>query len=238
MILLVAAPLSPAHATRFERTKLFCSSFLSLFSSHEAEVSNAPKAPIPPDQFLSQGYSATTYIAYEATSPPRKYVKKVYKSNEFGDRRFHFDVEGLIALKKLVTGKMGQFEVVIGERYMEPAISSDEAPRPSVRLPFVAGRTLHSLLADAQVSVAKKTELTQIYAEKIANLAILLRSSPLLKSDVVEKPEEVRYFFDGVAVPLSMLKAELEGAGQLLIKSDNVIVDPDVFTRMTIVDPY
>jgi hypothetical protein len=183
------------------------------------------------EKFLSEGYSAHVYLM---PSIHGLFIKKMYKETEFGTNRFHYDIEGLHALHELHSA----FRVVEGERYMEPSLSRDELPRPAARLKFVEGRTVHALLTDADVSPEVKAQVSNLYSHKLADLKHKLEASGDLKDETTLLDSEVRYFFDGHLDGMKMLRAESRTGGPLLIKTDNVIVDPYDLSRMTIVDPY
>ena len=162
------------------------------------------------------------------------YIKKMYKDTQFGTNRFHYDIEGLHALRALRSG----FRVVEGERYMEPALNSDELPRPAARLKFIDGRSVHSLLTDGDVSAEVRAQISALYAAKLVDLKEKLEASGDLKDAVQVLDPEVRCFFDGHIDGMKMMRAESRTGGPLLIKTDNVVVDPYDLSRMTIVDPY
>jgi hypothetical protein len=162
------------------------------------------------------------------------FIKKMYKETQFGVNRFHFDIEGLQAIRAAHSG----FRVVEGERYMEPALTRDELPRPAARLKFVEGRSVHALLTDADLSADVKARVSELYAQKLADLKAKLEASGDLKSPAETLAPEARYFFDGLFDGQMMMRAESKIGGPLLIKTDNVVVDPFDLSIMTIVDPY
>ncbi len=196
------------------------------------------------DTFLAEGYSAQIFLALSSTDQKTLTVKKVYKQNAFGVKRFDLDVEGLQVLE--ASQKAGHhdnegaapFKVAQGERYFEPPIAQDELPRPAVRLRFVEGRTVHSLLTDKTISAEIKQSVSAKFTSKLHELKLLLEQSGGLKSEIVLVDGEVRYFFDGEIDSLKMMKGELKSGGPLLIKTDNIIVDPYDLNKMTIIDPY
>ncbi len=183
------------------------------------------------EKFLSQGYSAHVYLV---RGEKHLMIKKIYKESQFGVNRFHFDIEGLQALRALHSG----FRVAEGERYMEPAITRDDVPRPAARLKYVEGRTVHSLLTDATLSPDLRDRVAEIYMAKFNDLKAKLEASGDLKNEVSVVAPEAKYFFDGLVDSVLMMRAESKTGGPLLIKSDNVVVDPYDLSVMTIVDPY
>lgn len=109
---------------------------------------------------------------------------------------------------------------------------------------FVSGRTVHDLVLDENVSASVREKVKVIFSNYLSDLAKAFHRE---EEEVLGEAEEV-YFaassrpqLDGLKVFASEQHIWADGRllnEFLLIKSDNVIVDPYDLEKMTIIDPF
>jgi hypothetical protein len=106
--------------------------------------------------------------------------------------------------------------------------------------PFVSGRSVHSLMQDKSLSPDARKKISRAYTERLRNLEdLLVRERLTLGAPDSRYPEDTHYFRDRQIDGLFMLEANLRDSnyrGKILIKSDNVIVDPYDLQKLTIID--
>lgn len=145
---------------------------------------------------------------------------------------------GLLSrLREICRGRDCGFQIARSE-LIEARIEGHGA----LKLSDTRGRSIYSLMTDPSVDEALKRELERKYHERFDRLRASLDGYAPEKAAPQDK-----YFFGNhppgtYPIPLDglpILKAKIYGhhLWELLLKSDNVIVDPHTL-EMTIVDPY
>ena len=202
------------------------------FTYENASVAFAKSTKVGAERFLGEGASARVFLVHSKEGVS---IKKIYNSNAHGTGRFEADLNGLEELKTVESS--AGFLVPVASRSSSYNHETEEM-QLSLRMAFVPGRTVHDLLLDPHVSAEVRASVLKNYVSKIQELqAVLVRRGLSLQEPVVSEPS-LTYFTDGRLDEAPMLTATLRKQEQILIKTDNVIVDPGNLHLMTVIDPY
>lgn len=188
--------------------------------------------------FLGRGYSSSVSIVWHPLHPEKKVVKKIYQQDSFGTDRYHFDAEAMTELKQILSQYRAEtFRLVDFERTME-RIEGYSMPQMTARTDYVPGRNAHDLLMDPHVSSTTKKIVRENFVRLMQNLKQVLSHDDLGVTKLTQVDPEPRFFYDEKIDKVPMLKGQLKKGGAIIIKTDNVIVNPDDLSVMTLVDPY
>jgi hypothetical protein len=150
--------------------------------------------------------------------------------------KIRFDAENLNRLSVLTLDQPGQFQFVqAGHRRITSAAG---AVTDVMTTPLTVGRSVHSLVIDKTVASDVRKAVSRAYTEKLSRLeSLLITGRQTLDVPRSQYPANGDYFQDHQIDGLSMLEAtlvDMKSSGKILIKSDNVIVDPFDLNKLTV----
>lgn len=163
-------------------------------------------------------------------------VKKIYAYDPFGFLTAQEDAERFELLKKIVAQPGEKTFEVNDIEYFVGVDSQSGRTTNGLIAPFLPGRSVHSLLLDPEISHAVKSQIRKQYETQLKNL---LSRWPEGMAELKKAPRD--YFADGELDHLPALYGYLPNGSKLqvvLIKTDNIQVDPYDLSKMTIIDPY
>ena len=197
--------------------------------------------------FIGRGTSAVTHLVLNSKTG-KPWVRKTYAQVSEGyptsrEDAVHNPSEALRYPYVNDLGVMRHFNEIaarsdLGFQFASVQTGKMIGNQYAIYMNFVRGRPLHSLLTDAGISEELKNHLRQLYLERLEKLeaAIQHENATAHVFNLSRIPPEARYFSSRKTDGLPMLNGWDE-LNRVLIKSDNVIVDPYDLT-MTIVDPF
>ncbi len=114
-------------------------------------------------------------------------------------------------------------------------------PGGALSLPYFPGHTLHELLLDPSTSAELKAVLLDRYGAALYGLVQMVRASDIYEnssSHFLMPTEDL--FRDGRTDPGQVLELKIDspaGLEKILIKTDNIIVNPETL-EFQLIDPY
>ncbi len=147
-------------------------------------------------------------------------------------------------LNHVLNKRSGAFRVVLPRIYEGGEGAGGSGAVHGIESVFVSGRTVHDLVLDENVDSKVREKVKAIFSSYLSDLAQAFHREEhevLDEADPIYFASSSRPQLDGLKVFASEQNVWREGRlinEFLLIKSDNVIVDPYDLEKMTIIDPF